>query len=905
MTRYNSHSSRHTTLLLLAVVLIGGAFLALTAGSVVAQAGGQNGTVYVGDDDGFVHALDADTGATKWTFNTGGQIRSSPTVRNGTVYVGTDANALYALDASTGVEQWNYTNPGVRSGPTIIGGSVYVSVGDGSIRSLDASDGSLQWSRSIDQFSVSSPNVVDGIVYAGGHGTNNSLWALDADDGSLEWRYDAGGGVRSSPTVVEDTVYVGSSNAVVHALDATTGTLTWTTTLGNDVDASPTVANGMVYIGDTDGTMYGLDASDGSEEWSADTVGGIQGSPTAYGGEVYWASTDHTLYASDADTGVGQWSYTTGLDIRSSPTADGDTVYVGSNDGRIYAVDRSDGTERWNRTLTGQTVTNGPTVVVGGEDSSTGSRVLLRTLGHHSEPLLQLEPVDVQIESESFTGLRESIDETQPDETYGRYVFALNNTGGAGTVTATVSDDRGNSRTHEVDLDADGWEGVVDEFAYDASQCGTRPTITISVQDETETFTMGTRNGIDQDLQCPANYTNVAIDRATLTSTPTGGLEYSARIIVPELSNHDRLQTVTINDSLGNVQTRDVFLSNASADSGTISGTLNYGSAQYGNDINVTAQTIDDSATLSGRVWDPAVFPNDTFEFGIVEADAVANDEIEHLHTLQSPPENNDSVNVTVNVSDDAGHSTSFDEQMDGGSSVTNSGSFFYLPEDFGDRINFTFSVPTQTVGTYETLDVTNDTADDEPPENASEADDGELHLRVTNHLEHGESSSYRVIYDDPALPGETRNVTGSASVTSDDTNLVTINSSAFRVDATDDENDSGVTTVRAYYDGRWSNRTVVVAQTDVENIDILPIWPSIEATIGDNTFFWILIATLGAAAAAQISTSFGGVGVFVIMMSFGWTIGDVGNGIMLTTIICGIFLGLNLATNIDMQVRQ
>ena len=59
-----------------------------------------------------VFALDASTGAVRWSFSTGADIGdyvySSPAVAKGVVYVGCLDGNVYALNASTGAKLWNY-----------------------------------------------------------------------------------------------------------------------------------------------------------------------------------------------------------------------------------------------------------------------------------------------------------------------------------------------------------------------------------------------------------------------------------------------------------------------------------------------------------------------------------------------------------------------------------------------------------------------------------------------------------------------------------------------------------------------------------------------------------------------------------------------------------------------------
>jgi outer membrane protein assembly factor BamB len=72
----------------------------------------------------------------------------------------------------------------------------------------------------------------------------------------LDWTATTGAAVVSSPAVVNGVVYVGSIDGNVYALNATSGATLWTGTTGGGVDSSPAVANGVVYIGSNDDKVY-------------------------------------------------------------------------------------------------------------------------------------------------------------------------------------------------------------------------------------------------------------------------------------------------------------------------------------------------------------------------------------------------------------------------------------------------------------------------------------------------------------------------------------------------------------------------------------------------------------------------------------------------------------------------
>jgi outer membrane protein assembly factor BamB len=143
-----------------------------------------NGLVYVGSYDGKLYALDASTGAYKWSYPTGSYINSSPAVANGLVYVGSTDNKLYALYASTGAKKWSYTTGGQiwSTSPAVANGLVYVGSTDHNLYALNAKTGDYLWSSQTADEILSSPAVADGRVYVGS--IDNNLYAYSLDPGS-------------------------------------------------------------------------------------------------------------------------------------------------------------------------------------------------------------------------------------------------------------------------------------------------------------------------------------------------------------------------------------------------------------------------------------------------------------------------------------------------------------------------------------------------------------------------------------------------------------------------------------------------------------------------------------------------------------------------------------------------
>ena len=163
------------------------------------------GVVYVSNDDGYLHALDAQSGQERWKFKTGDNraanradglpiIGSPPAISGGVVYVanyedydhhhGWDGY-LHALDAQSGQEKWMFragealADPdgsphdgvGDPNPPAVSGGVVYFGSNDGYLHGLDAQSGQEKWKfETGDPAAHYSPAVSGGLVYVGQDG---------------------------------------------------------------------------------------------------------------------------------------------------------------------------------------------------------------------------------------------------------------------------------------------------------------------------------------------------------------------------------------------------------------------------------------------------------------------------------------------------------------------------------------------------------------------------------------------------------------------------------------------------------------------------------------------------------------------------------------------------------------
>ncbi len=319
--------------------------------------------IYIGSFDSKIYCLDSTDGSEIWTYTTGGNIRSSPAIADGKVFFGSNDDKIYCFDADPfddlvdeGFNDpddvsydliWTYiTGSNVQSSPTIVEDRVYIGSNDKKIYCLNAENGALIWQNQTGGNIMSSPAVVDNNIYIGSN--DGRVYCFDADNGEEQWNKKIGGLVPSSPTIANGRLYVGSSWDKIYCLDTLDGTVIWAHPTEDFVYSSPAIYNNYVYIGSNDGKIYCLDAQgngDGTtnEIWTYHTTDdGIWSSPAIADDKVYIGSGDGKVHCLDAiGNGDGTtnkiWDYLTGdIICYSSPAIADGKVFISSRDNNVY-----------------------------------------------------------------------------------------------------------------------------------------------------------------------------------------------------------------------------------------------------------------------------------------------------------------------------------------------------------------------------------------------------------------------------------------------------------------------------------------------------------------------------------------------------------------------------------------
>lgn len=356
------------------------------------------GMVYEMNKDGYLYALDQTTGDLVWKYKGPDATLlwpGMPTVADGKVYVTTGEVAEYGgqvgisefacLNAYTGQIIWTLPLEALapRESNIVAYGNLYIIPGNVTT-SVDASSGN-EYDR-INQVWCIGSNITEA--------SNWSMWRADADHSStaqtgpsnlsLAWKFTTNGSVISSPSVVDGIVYVGSEDKYIYAIGAWGGNLVWKFKTQDAVIASLAVANGKVYTGCDDGSVYCLDAYSGQLIWQTFVNGDLpftygtfvlKSSPVVYGDKVYIGSLDGYLYALDANSGKIVWKTQTGGQIESSPAVDNGSVFFTAQEliaGALYKLDADTGSVIWKQQLPYEYQFTGGTEMLGSPSVANG-----------------------------------------------------------------------------------------------------------------------------------------------------------------------------------------------------------------------------------------------------------------------------------------------------------------------------------------------------------------------------------------------------------------------------------------------------------------------------------------------------------------------------------------------------
>lgn len=196
-------------------------------------------TVYIGGSDHAMRALRLDNGQLVWEFKgLDGPVMSTPVLSDGKLVFGAWDRNLYALDATSGALRWTWNNGSrVRNFspaaciPVINNGVVYVVAPDRYISAIDLNTGTTLW-RNNDATVRESIGISEDGKYVYGKTMNDTIvaYATSREKQSVAWKLDCGFGYEHVPSMLiekDGLVFFGTKNGRVYAIDPVAKKTSW------------------------------------------------------------------------------------------------------------------------------------------------------------------------------------------------------------------------------------------------------------------------------------------------------------------------------------------------------------------------------------------------------------------------------------------------------------------------------------------------------------------------------------------------------------------------------------------------------------------------------------------------------------------------------------------------------
>jgi len=282
----------------------------------------ENGVLYVTTGFGTLNALDAETGAIRWTQRLDGAVVAPPAVAGELVYIVSRDGAAWAIRVGDGRIAWSLPGVPARSGvsggagPAVSSRAVIFPLGSGDLAASLPRGGAPLWAASL-------AGQRSGRAYAG---------VTD---------------ITGDPVIDGDRVYVGTSSGRLAAIGLRDGERIWTAKEGAMSAVWP--EGGSVFVVTDESRLMRLGAPDGRVIWATDLPyfrnerpkrrAEIYPSfgPILAGGRLRVASADGVLRSFDPETGVlSSRVAIPGGAATNMAVADG-VLYVVSDGGQLHA----------------------------------------------------------------------------------------------------------------------------------------------------------------------------------------------------------------------------------------------------------------------------------------------------------------------------------------------------------------------------------------------------------------------------------------------------------------------------------------------------------------------------------------------------------------------------------------
>lgn len=296
------------------------------AGNVVAVAG----------ESGTVAAIPRGGGAVAWQVTLGAKV-TDLLPANELVLARVGDRGLVALEAASGATRWSQELPGAPVGrPGFGGGAVAVALRDGTLVALDPGSGLTLWRREVGVEPSSGPGVATTAPFELVVGFGDGVARGFGPGGKPRWEQAFGARVECTPLMDDVGVGLVGQGRLLRMRESRKSPR-YENEVGAPVSSAARQGRTLV-LGGSDAGLIGVDWETGAGVWSRAIPGGSTGEPAATEGRVYGYSGDGHLVCLRLSTGAPlyQVHLSSPGAIRPLPSAEG--CYVATYGGQLFLL---------------------------------------------------------------------------------------------------------------------------------------------------------------------------------------------------------------------------------------------------------------------------------------------------------------------------------------------------------------------------------------------------------------------------------------------------------------------------------------------------------------------------------------------------------------------------------------
>ncbi|MCK5132256.1 MAG: PQQ-binding-like beta-propeller repeat protein [Candidatus Sabulitectum sp.] len=296
--------------------------------------------IFIAGNDKVLRGINKDSGQQVWSRTVTCGLSGGVAADSTTVYFSGQDGYMYALDIETGSERWStglgyhiFTDACIFCDSLVLAGNSM-----GSIAALNRRTGSLIWNDTMDGLLLG-PAVSESIAVFSSEAGAVGAW--DIAGNSLWFRGFTS--QPSAPSIKNNVVFVGFSTGKVLALSLTTGETLWETTLdgirGRTVVSRPALTgDSLLVAGTCDGRVFCLKSNNGELFWETEFQNWISVTPAVCDTIVYASCDDSRIHLLSLNTGLPIDAIETGSYSGTPPVLAGGVLYTGNSAGDFTAI---------------------------------------------------------------------------------------------------------------------------------------------------------------------------------------------------------------------------------------------------------------------------------------------------------------------------------------------------------------------------------------------------------------------------------------------------------------------------------------------------------------------------------------------------------------------------------------